>query len=82
MNVNMIEIKNELIGAGFVAGVFLATVLVSYKRGEKEPASVKWTFVIQGTIISFCITYLVLYFLANNVSKEVVDNIIPTEPDF
>lgn len=80
----MILIKHPVYGATFVAIVFVIVSFLCYKnidKGEKYKNH-RIMFLIQGMVLSFGITYLVLYYFSDNHQAQVVSNIITTEPDF
>lgn len=81
----MVEVKSELYGALFVAGVFLVVGFLTYKTPATTGKSAdggRASFLLKGGILSFGITYLVLYFIANTTTKEVMENVIVSQPDF
>jgi hypothetical protein len=79
--IQMIEVRNELYGALFVAVVYLASGFLTVKEDSEHKGS-KANSLLKGSILAFCSTYLVLYFLSNNSTQEVLNNVIATEPDF
>lgn len=78
---NIMELKNELYGALFITGIFLVVSFLTYKS-HRDDNSGRSAFLLKGGLLTFGISYLVLYFMVNNSTKEVMDHIITEPPDF
>lgn len=77
----MIVFQKEWMGALCVSAITLITLFVTQNKNEKSRIKQLNTY-IKAFIISFCATYLILYFMNNSISNEVMDNVMISDPDF
>jgi hypothetical protein len=77
----MIVFQKEWMGALSVSLITLVSMFIVQKKDEK-PAIKHADSYLKAFIISFTATYLILYFMNNSISNEVMDNVLTSDPDF
>lgn len=78
-------IVNELVSASIMSLIVTILVLLNtpYENYDKSDFRKRpITIGIKAFIISFVITFTILYFISDPPQKNVMKNIIQTEPDF
>ena len=74
----------ELTGALFTSCVFLLVgfLVIPKEDIEKKNGANKSSVLLKGVILTFCSSYLVLYFMMGTSKAEAMKHVIVSEPDF
>lgn len=74
--------KKELVYSTAAAILFVVISYLLYRVRDDTTRNDRAAFILRGAVIAFIAVFLVMYFVVNDATKEVMDNVITGDPDF